>query len=152
MLCVCCLRSSTLSTEFTALSYMGMAIMADSRLCTTHIRTHTKDNEQMEERFGARWTRTPSHALTAQLREEANKYVHVVRVLQILVVIVMNCFCGDTMCVSNRFRANVEHARKSDAYIQRKFEGEEALLRKMSGGDAEIQSLLPRYVRAQHVV
>ena len=50
-----------------------------------------KDDTQLRGQYGNGWVRTPSHALTANLRQEAQKH-----------------------------KADLEHAIKSDAYIKTK--------------------------------
>eukprot|EP01094_Clydonella_sp_ATCC50884_P028645 TRINITY_DN865_c0_g1_i2.p1 TRINITY_DN865_c0_g1~~TRINITY_DN865_c0_g1_i2.p1 ORF type:complete len:840 (-),score=251.45 TRINITY_DN865_c0_g1_i2:138-2582(-) len=74
-----------------------------------------QEDNQMQSSFGARWTRTPSHTLTGNLRQEASKY-----------------------------RLNVEHATKSDAYIQRKFDDHAQMFSRLSGTRESIVHMLPQ--------
>lgn len=73
-----------------------------------------QEDSQMNASFGSRWTRTPSHTLTANLRQEASKH-----------------------------RLNGDHAKKSDAYIQRKFDDHAAMFARLSGTRESILALLP---------
>lgn len=63
--------------------------------------------------YKSKHRRTPSHTLTANLRQEAAK-----------------------------FRGNIEHARKSDAYVFKKFQDHQQFIVKLSGTQVPFHMLL----------
>ena len=61
------------------------------------------EDTQIRSQLKEKWTRSPSHALTSAIRQEINK-----------------------------FKGNLDHARKSDALIRNKFKDAEDLLAKLA--------------------
>lgn len=72
-----------------------------------------KEDNDMRTQYAARWQRTPSHTLTANLRQEAAK-----------------------------FRGNVDHARKSDSFIMKKFQDHQQYIIKLTGPPDRINEML----------
>jgi len=73
-----------------------------------------QDDNNMRQQYGTRWQRTPSHALTASLTQEASKWA-----------------------------ANISHARKSDALLQKEFRDHEAAIIRLSLTQDELLRQLP---------
>jgi len=73
-----------------------------------------KEDNEMRTQWGTRWQRTPSHTLTANLRQESAK-----------------------------FRGNFDHARKSDAYVMKKFQDNQQFMVKLSGSANELLGAIP---------
>jgi programmed cell death 6-interacting protein len=80
----------------------------------------TLDSEEERDRSQAGGRRTPSHALNSQLRQDAAKYA-----------------------------SNMEHARKSDALIAKRFDDVQADLVQLSSVPEELERSLPSAARAQ---
>jgi len=72
------------------------------------------EDGQMRQQYGSRWFRTPSHTLTLNLRQDAAKY-----------------------------KGHVDHARKSNDIVHKKFQEYQQYLLKMSGTQDELLSLIP---------
>lgn len=62
-----------------------------------------KDDDQIRSQLKEKWTRSPSHALTLNIRQEISK-----------------------------FKGNLEHARKSDNLVKTKYQDVEDMLRKLT--------------------
>jgi programmed cell death 6-interacting protein len=73
-----------------------------------------KEDTEMRAQFGNRWNRTPSHALTAALRQEAQKFI-----------------------------GNLEHARKSDDFVRQKLRTNADAINKLSWPAEKIVAELP---------
>eukprot|EP01119_Soliformovum_irregulare_P009995 TRINITY_DN2416_c0_g1_i1.p1 TRINITY_DN2416_c0_g1~~TRINITY_DN2416_c0_g1_i1.p1 ORF type:complete len:831 (-),score=256.75 TRINITY_DN2416_c0_g1_i1:39-2456(-) len=73
-----------------------------------------QDDEAMRSQYSQRWSRTPSHTLTANLRQELAK-----------------------------FRGNIDHARKSDGYVLKKFQEHQQYVVKLTGSPQDIQGMIP---------
>jgi len=73
-----------------------------------------KEDVEARQQFGNSWIRTPSHTLTPQLRQESAKFLQ-----------------------------NIEHARKSDAFVIKRFNDQQQFIAKLSGTQEELLSLLP---------
>jgi programmed cell death 6-interacting protein len=80
----------------------------------------TLDAEEERDRSQAGGRRTPSHTLNSRLRQEAAKHT-----------------------------SNMEHARKSDALVAKRFEDAQADLVQLSSAPAELERALPAAARAQ---
>eukprot|EP00009_Paramoeba_aestuarina_P000487 CAMPEP_0201515796 /NCGR_PEP_ID=MMETSP0161_2-20130828/7267_1 /ASSEMBLY_ACC=CAM_ASM_000251 /TAXON_ID=180227 /ORGANISM="Neoparamoeba aestuarina, Strain SoJaBio B1-5/56/2" /LENGTH=709 /DNA_ID=CAMNT_0047912719 /DNA_START=1 /DNA_END=2130 /DNA_ORIENTATION=+ len=72
------------------------------------------DDQRQRELCGSSWKRTPSHMLTEKMREEGAKY-----------------------------RGNLEHSTKSDAFVKRQFTENEKMLFQLSGSQEMVDKLLP---------
>eukprot|EP01114_Cavostelium_apophysatum_P013019 TRINITY_DN3067_c0_g1_i3.p1 TRINITY_DN3067_c0_g1~~TRINITY_DN3067_c0_g1_i3.p1 ORF type:complete len:562 (-),score=185.11 TRINITY_DN3067_c0_g1_i3:92-1777(-) len=81
---------------------------------TAKLDTEEKADNAMRQQWATRWSRTPSHTLTANLRQEAAK-----------------------------FKGNFDHARKSDTYVLKKFQDHQQFIVKLSGSANDVMSLLP---------
>jgi len=68
--------------------------------------------------YGPNWRRTPSHVLTAQIRNELAKY-----------------------------RGNLDHAAKSDEYVKQKFKANQPLLCQLNGPEEQLAHLVPSGVK-----
>jgi len=75
------------------------------------------EDNQIRKQLSNLWTRPPSHALTAALRQEAAKY-----------------------------RSNIEHAQKSDSYVRQKFEEHGPFIDLLVAPEEELAGRLPRDV------
>eukprot|EP01104_Vermistella_antarctica_P017413 TRINITY_DN616_c1_g2_i1.p1 TRINITY_DN616_c1_g2~~TRINITY_DN616_c1_g2_i1.p1 ORF type:complete len:789 (-),score=198.80 TRINITY_DN616_c1_g2_i1:93-2459(-) len=73
-----------------------------------------EEDSQLRLQFGAKWTRTPSHTLTHNIRQEASKY-----------------------------NSNIEHAQKSDSFVRKKFVDHQQFITKLSGSIHDAVSMLP---------
>eukprot|EP01105_Mastigella_eilhardi_P021503 TRINITY_DN520_c0_g1_i1.p1 TRINITY_DN520_c0_g1~~TRINITY_DN520_c0_g1_i1.p1 ORF type:complete len:663 (-),score=163.95 TRINITY_DN520_c0_g1_i1:994-2937(-) len=87
----------------------------------------TLDAEEGEDRelrtnFGPKWTRTPSHTLTAGLRQETLKY-----------------------------KGNWEHATKSDTYVLSKWDNVKRYVELLAGSDKALQDFVPSATQRQLV-
>lgn len=71
-------------------------------------------DEEKRNLHSTRWVRAPSYTAAMTLRQELVKY-----------------------------RGNLDHARKSDAFVQRNLSAVEPLLRTLSSGRAELEAMLP---------
>lgn len=73
-----------------------------------------QEDAEMRTQFGNRWNRTPSHALTSALRQEAQKFI-----------------------------GNLDHARKSDEFVRQKLRANADSINKLSWPAEKIVAELP---------
>eukprot|EP01117_Protostelium_nocturnum_P017320 TRINITY_DN7038_c0_g1_i1.p1 TRINITY_DN7038_c0_g1~~TRINITY_DN7038_c0_g1_i1.p1 ORF type:complete len:805 (+),score=310.62 TRINITY_DN7038_c0_g1_i1:178-2592(+) len=73
-----------------------------------------RDDSAMRNQYGSRWSRTPSHTLTANLMQEANKY-----------------------------RGNMDHARKSDALLTKQFKDHQHWITQLGATQDQLERILP---------
>jgi programmed cell death 6-interacting protein len=68
-----------------------------------------KGDNEMRQKYGVKWQRTPSHTLTMNLRQEAAKY-----------------------------KENIDHARKSDSFVGKKFSDHQQFITKLGASQVSL--------------